>query len=106
MTIDHHITRTDDRRPCMSTTGIDLLAEDLHAERIQHTRDQMLAELARGVDALQDAASHLHRLRALLNDIDFAHSRDGRDVAAFIDEAVRCARASYAVAAATIAADS
>ncbi len=72
-------------------------------ERIGVTRGQLLAHIAAGIESLQSAADTLDRLCSnTIYDVDFIDGRDGRDVAAFLDEAIRNARATYAVVHAVI----
>ncbi|OBJ90339.1 hypothetical protein [Mycobacterium asiaticum] len=62
------------------------------------TRNHLFTELAAGIDALERASGTLEQLRtAPVEDVEFSHGRDGRDVAAFLDDAIRYARAAYAV---------
>lgn len=79
-------------------------ASDLdHFERVGETRAQLLAHIAAGVQSLQSAADTLTRLCSnTICDVDFIDGRDGRDVAAFLDETIRNARATYAVVHAVI----
>jgi hypothetical protein len=67
--------------------------DDAHISR---TRTSMMAALADAVTA-QLAADHLGSLRGPLCDLDLSDSRDGHDLAAHIDTAIRCGRAAYAV---------
>lgn len=74
-----------------------------HLERIGETRGQLLAHIAAGIGSLQSAADTLDRLCSnTVYDADFIDGRDGRDVAAFLDETIRNARATYAVVHAVI----
>ncbi|MGV7570785.1 hypothetical protein PJL70_08240 [Mycobacterium kansasii] len=74
-----------------------------HLERIGETRAQLLAHIAAGIESLQSAADTLDRLCSnTVYDADFIDGRDGRDVAAFLDETIRNARATYAVVHAVI----
>ena len=67
-------------------------------EQRDHARAQMLTHLSAGINATQRAAVALERLRSGdVYDIEVVDSRDGRDIASFIDESIRCARAAYAV---------
>lgn len=66
-------------------------------DRIRRTRAAMMAALTDGVLAHEQAADHLGRLRGALCDLDLTDSRDGHDLAAHIDTAVRSGRAAYAV---------
>lgn len=71
-----------------------------HLERIGETRRQLLAHIAAGIESLQSAADTLDQLCSnIIYDADFI---DGRDVAAFLDETIRNARATYAVVHAVI----
>lgn len=71
-----------------------------HFERIGQTRAQLLAHIAAGVQSLQNAADTLTGLCSnAVYDADFI---DGRDVAAFLGETIRYARATYAVVHAVI----
>lgn len=79
------------------------LGELDHLERIGETRGQLLAHIAAGIQSLQSAADTLDRLCSnTVYDADFIDGRDGRDVAAFLDETIRNARATYAVVHAVI----
>ncbi|WP_156296810.1 hypothetical protein [Mycobacterium paragordonae] len=74
-----------------------------HLERIGETRRQLLAHIAAGIESLQSAADTLNHLCSnTVYDADFIDGRDGRDVAAFLDETIRNARATYAVVRAVI----
>jgi len=64
-------------------------------EHLAHTRVQALTELSAAIRSLEEAAAHVQALREV--DIEFAHGRDGRDVATHIDDAIRSARAGHAV---------
>jgi hypothetical protein len=78
--------------------GIDELGGLDHLERIGATRSQLLTHLAEGIGALQRAAATLDRLRGnTVYDVEFVEGRDGGDVATFLDDAIRYARAAYAV---------
>jgi hypothetical protein len=67
-------------------------------ERIGETRSHLLAQLSDAVKALQNASSVLERLRSnAIYDVEFVEGRDGRDVAAFLDDSIRNTRAAYAV---------
>ena len=68
--------------------------DDAHISR---TRASMMAALADAVTAHELAADHLGSLRGPLCDLDLSDSRDGHDLAAHIDTAIRCGRAAYAV---------
>ena len=68
--------------------------DDAHISR---TRTSMMAALADAVTAHELAADHLGSLRGPLCDLDLSDSRDGHDLAAHIDTAIRCGRAAYAV---------
>jgi len=76
----------------MSITALHL---DNTEEHLAHVRAQILTDLSAALRALDHAASHIKALRSV--DIEFAHGRDGGDVAAHLDDAIRCGRASYAV---------
>ena len=65
--------------------------------QISRTRASMMAALADAVTAHELAADHLGSLRGPLCDLDLSDSRDGHDLAAHIDTAIRCGRAAYAV---------
>ena len=65
--------------------------------QISRTRASMMAALADAVTAHELAAEHLDALRGPLCDLDLSDSRDGHDLAAHIDTAIRCGRAAYAV---------
>lgn len=59
---------------------------------------ELLEHLGAGIQALQYGVVSLEQLRGNnISDFDFAEGRDGRDVAAFLDESIRYARAAYAV---------
>ena len=55
-----------------------------------------MAALADAVTA-HEHADHLGSLRGPLCGLDLSDSRDGHDLAAHIDTAIRCGRAAYAV---------
>ena len=69
--------------------------EDEIADAIARTRGQLLAGLAAASHRLQGAADTLADLRGnTIYDLEFI---DGRDLATFIDDSIRLARAGYAV---------
>jgi hypothetical protein len=69
-----------------------------HLERIGETRSQLLEQMAAGIQALQRATATFDKLRShAVYDVEFVEGRDGRDVAAFLDDSIRYARAAYAV---------
>jgi hypothetical protein len=68
--------------------------DDAHISR---TRDSLMAALADAVTAHELAAEHLDSLRGPLCGLDLSDSRDGHDLAAHIDTAIRSGRAAYAV---------
>lgn len=69
-----------------------------HLERIGETRSQLLEYMAAGIQALQRAIATFEQLRSnAIYDVEFVEGRDGRDVAAFLDDSIRHARAAYAV---------
>ena len=71
--------------------------EDLTEQRDQ-ARAQLLTDLSAGINATERAAVTLERLRSgRVYDVEVVDTRDGRDIASFIDESIRCARAAYAV---------
>jgi hypothetical protein len=71
--------------------------EDLTEQRDQ-TRAQLLTDLSAGINAIQRAAVTLEQLRGgHVYDIELVDGRDGRDIASFIDDSIRCGRAAYAV---------
>jgi len=71
----------------------DLIDDD----HISRARTSMMAALTDAVTAHEQAAEHLAYLRGSLCDPDLSDSRDGHDLAAHIDTAIRCGRAAYAV---------
>ncbi len=79
------------------------LQELERSERISDTRSGLLKHVAAGVRDLQEAAASLQQLRgSSVCDVEFAEGRDGRDVATFLDDSIRYARAAYAVVHAVI----
>jgi hypothetical protein len=69
-----------------------------HLERIGETRSQLLEHMAAAIQALQRATATFDKLRSnAVYDVEFVEGRDGRDVAAFLDDSIRHARAAYAV---------
>jgi hypothetical protein len=69
-----------------------------HLERIGEIRSQLLEHAAAGIQALQSATATFDELRSnAVYDVEFVEGRDGRDVAAFLDDSIRYARAAYAV---------
>jgi hypothetical protein len=69
-----------------------------HLERIGETRSQLLEHMAAGIQALQCATATFDKLRSnAVYDVEFVDGRDGRDIAAFLDDSIRYARAAYAV---------
>jgi hypothetical protein len=60
-------------------------------EHLAHTRAQTLADLSAALHSLELAAGHVEALRQ--TDPEFHDERDGRDVAAHIDESIKLARA-------------
>ncbi len=78
--------------------GIDAIKDLDQLERISDTRSQLLEHIAAGIRALQRAPDTLNRLRSnTIYDVEFVDGRDGGDVVRFLDDSIRCARASYAV---------
>ena len=71
------------------------LADDDIDEHLAHVRTQTLTDLSNALRALNLAGGHIEALRHA--DIEFHDGRDGRDIAAHIDNAIRSVRASYAV---------
>ena len=72
--------------------------DDELADEIGQARAQLLTDLAAGIKAMQRAAATLEQLRSShLYDIELVDSRDGRDIAALVDDSIRCGRAAYAV---------
>jgi hypothetical protein len=68
-------------------------------EQVLDGRGALLAHLADGLEAIAAAAAELDALRSpAVYDLDLAEGRDGRDVAAHIDGAIRGIRAAAAVA--------
>jgi hypothetical protein len=54
--------------------------------------------MAAGIQALQRATATFDKLRSnAVYDVEFVDGRDGRDIAAFLDDSIRYARAAYAV---------
>ncbi|MCW2630806.1 hypothetical protein [Mycobacterium sp.] len=71
--------------------------EDLIEQRDQ-ARAQLLTDLCAGISATQRALVTVEQLRSKhLYDIDLIDSRDSRDIASFLDDSIRYARAAYAV---------
>jgi pyruvate dehydrogenase complex dehydrogenase (E1) component len=69
-----------------------------HLERIGETRSQSLEHMAAGIQALQRATATFEQLRSTaIYDVELVEGRDGRDVATFLDDSIRHARAAYAV---------
>jgi hypothetical protein len=69
-----------------------------HVKRIGETRNQLLEHTAAGIQALQRATATFEQLRSnTIYDAEFVEGRDGRDVATFLDDSIRHARATYAV---------
>ena len=61
-------------------------------------RAQPLTDLSAGINAMQRAAFALEQLGSNhLYDIELVDSRDGRDIASFLDDSIRYGRAAYAV---------
>ena len=78
--------------------GVENVGELAHLERIGVTRSDLLEHMAAGVKALQRAAAALAQLRSnTIYDVEFVDGRDGGDVATFLDDSVRYARAAYAI---------
>ena len=78
--------------------GIDAIKDLDQLERINDTRSQLLEHMAAGIQALQRAAATFEQLRSnAIYDVEFVEGRDGRDVATFLDDSIRQARAAYAV---------
>lgn len=77
---------------------LEYLRELDYVERICLTRRRLLEHLASGIQALQYGVASLEQLRGNhVCDVEFAQGRDGRDIATFCDDAIRYARAAYAV---------
>ena len=69
-----------------------------HLERIGEIRSQLLGHMAAGIQAMQRAAATLDQLcDNSIYDAEFVDGRDGGDVATFLDDSIRYARAAYAV---------
>ena len=79
-----------------ATNGPDV-PDIIDDDHISRTRTSMMSTLADAVAAHEQAADHLAYLRGSLCDPDLSDSRDGHDLAAHIDTAIRCGRAAYAV---------
>ncbi|MBY0443555.1 MAG: hypothetical protein K2Q25_15720 [Mycobacteriaceae bacterium] len=78
--------------------GTDTFADFVRIERIDAARSDLLEHMAAGVKALQGAAATLDQLRGnTIDDVEFVAGRDGCDVAAFLDNSIRYARAAYCV---------
>jgi hypothetical protein len=78
--------------------GVENVDDLAHLERIGATRSDLLEHMAAGVKALQRAAEALAQLRSnTIYDVEFVDGRDGGDVATFLDDSVRYARAAYAI---------
>jgi hypothetical protein len=72
--------------------------DDHIAEELGQARAQLLTDLSAGVNAMQRAAATLEYLRSNHHyDIELVDSRDGRDIASFLDDSIRYGRAAYAV---------
>lgn len=79
--------------------AVSQLVEAEHVELIVETRNRLLTHLCEAVTAMQQAAGSLEHLRgAALYDVEFAEGRDGRDIAALLDDGIRLTRAAYAMA--------
>ena len=91
-----HSENTIPHAAAVSADELDVpdVIDDAHISR---TRTSMIAALADAVTAHELAADHLGSLRGPLCDWDLSDSRDGHDLAAHIDTAIRCGRAAYAV---------
>jgi hypothetical protein len=78
--------------------GIEDVEDIDRFERIGETPSDLLEHMAAGVKALQRAAATLDQLRSnTIYDVEFVDGRDGCDVATFLDDSIRYARAAYAV---------
>jgi hypothetical protein len=78
--------------------AVEEIAELDRIERIGETRSHLLAHISAAVKALQNATRTLEQLRSnSVYDVEFADGRDGRNVAAFLDDSIRNTRAAYAV---------
>jgi hypothetical protein len=72
--------------------------DDDLAEELGQARAQLLTDLSVGISAMQRAAVALEHLRCNhLYDIELVDSRDGHDIASFLDDSIRYGRAAYAV---------
>jgi hypothetical protein len=80
----------------LSTRELDV-PDVIDDDHIASTRAAMMAALADAVTANELAAEHLGALRGAVCDVDLSDSRDGHDLAAYIDTAIRSGRAAYAV---------
>lgn len=70
-----------------------------HEEEVIARRCALRQHLAASLDAMTAAAAELDALRSpAVDDIELAEGRDGRDLAAHIDGAIRGVRAAAAVA--------
>ena len=67
-------------------------------DRVEVRRDVLLQHLQAAIGAATDAASELDQLRSpAIDDVEITDGRDGRDMAAHIDVAIRGLRAAWAV---------
>jgi hypothetical protein len=76
----------------------DCAADGDHDEQVIASRDALLSSLTAAIEAATDAAHRLDQLRSPgVGDEGIAAGRDGRDMAAHVDTAIRGLRAAWAV---------
>jgi hypothetical protein len=69
-----------------------------HLDQVSEIRGQLLGHMTSGIQAMQRAVTALNQLRSnRIYDVEFIDGRDGGDVATFLDDSIRYARAAYAV---------
>ncbi len=74
-------------------------SSDWHDDDIVAVRADLLTRINTALEALDGAATALEMLQSPGGyDVEVAEGRDGRDIAAHLDGAVRGLRAAYAVA--------
>ena len=74
------------------------LRDEDAAEHLAEVRAQLLHELAGVIRSLVHIGAHVAALRPVHHEFtDARDMRDGRDVATFVADSIRCVRAAHAV---------
>lgn len=93
----HAAAEPSGAKPTGAAHELDVPGDIIDDTLIARHRADLMAALATAVAGHEQAAEYLASLRGSLCDPDLADSRDGHDLSAHIDTAIRCGRAAYAV---------